>query len=77
MPNTMESTKAFPSWKHEVDQRMHFQFAITIVDAGIDDEELRKHWETELPPSDFVEWFATKYDLTSVAEWNGPLRVMC
>ena len=46
-------------WKCEVDRRMHTNYAITIVDAGIDDEELRKHWKSELSANEFVEWVAT------------------
>jgi hypothetical protein len=71
-----EYLKTFPDWKHEVDQRMHFTYAITIVDAGFDDEELQKHWDTRLPACEFVEWIARKHDLTSVAEWNGSVLSM-
>lgn len=62
--------KTSPSWKYEVDQRMHFTYAMTIVDSGFDDDELQKHWKDRLSPSEFVEWIARKFDLMSVAEWN-------
>jgi hypothetical protein len=66
--------KRFSTWKREVDRRMHAEHAITIVDAGIDDSDLRKHWETRESATEFVEWFGRKYDLTPVAEWNWGFR---
>jgi hypothetical protein len=74
MSNGNLQQPTFENWKREVDDLMHRQYAITIVDAGIDDDGLRKHWGTQSSAGDFVEWFAIKYDLTSVAEWNLSLR---
>jgi hypothetical protein len=53
---------------------MNSEYSITIIDAGIDNTELRKHWETWVCAAEFVEWFGIKYDLTSVAEWNWGFR---
>jgi hypothetical protein len=65
----------FAAWKREVDRQMHTEYAITIVDAGIEDSDLRKHWHTRVSATEFVEWFGTKYDLTPAAEWNGGFRL--
>jgi hypothetical protein len=62
--------KEFSAWKREADQQMHAEYAISIVDAGFDDGDLRKHWVTRVSAAEFVGWFGTKYDLIPVAEWN-------
>jgi len=49
---------------------MHAEYAIAIVDAGVDDSDLRQHWVTRVSATEFVDWFGTKYDLTPLAEWN-------
>jgi|tagenome__1003787_1003787.scaffolds.fasta_scaffold20290914_2 hypothetical protein len=67
-------SKKFSIWKCEVDRLMHSEYAITIIDAGIDDTELRKHWETRMYATEFVQWFGTKYDLTPRTECNLGLR---
>lgn len=67
--NLSRSRTKFTAWKAEADQLMSSKYAISIVDAGIDDIELRKHWET-WSAAEFVEWFGVKYDLTTVLEWN-------
>lgn len=68
-------SRKFSTWRREVDHLMHSEYAITIVDAGIDDTELRKHWKTQTYATEFVKWFGVKYDLTPVAEWNWAFRV--
>lgn len=67
-------SKKFSTWRREVDHLMVSEYAITIVDAGIDDTELRKHWETRTHATEFVEWFGIKYDLTPVAGWDWGIR---
>jgi hypothetical protein len=67
-------SKKFSTWRLEVDRLLNSEYAITIVDAGIDDTVLRKHWETQVRAAEFVEWFGTKYDLTPVAKWNWGFR---
>ena len=69
------SLKRFSTWKREVDRRLHAEYAITILDAGMDVSDLRKHWATQVPAAEFVGWFGTKYDLTPVAEWNWGFRL--
>lgn len=42
---------------------MKRDYAIDTDDAGIDDEELARHFADGGRPEDFVRWFAEKYDL--------------
>lgn len=42
---------------------MKRDYAIDTDDAGIDDEELARHFADGGTPEDFVRWFAEKYDL--------------
>jgi hypothetical protein len=53
----------FAEWRLAVDQRLEEIYAITIEDAGVDDEFLRAHWEGKEPPFEFVVWYGNKYDL--------------
>lgn len=36
---------------------------IDAADAGLSDDDLIRHWQEGGEPSDFVRWFAEKYDL--------------
>jgi len=53
----------FADWRHAIDLRLDEVYAITIEDAGLDDECLKSHWNDEEPPFEFVRWFGDKYDL--------------
>jgi hypothetical protein len=67
----------FASWRRAVDQRLEEVYAITIVDAGVDDDFLRAHWEDEEPPFEFVLWYGNKYDLDPREEvWLLPDQIM-
>jgi hypothetical protein len=55
--------KPYRDWRDAVDQRLHQIYCITIEDAGIDEEYLIDHWQSNEAPFDFVEWFGNKYDL--------------
>jgi hypothetical protein len=57
--------ESFVDWRNGVDKRMFDVFVISIVDAGIDNVQLKSHWEMRQSPYEFVEWFGRKYDLTS------------
>jgi hypothetical protein len=54
---------SFDKWRAAVDRRLEEVYLITIIDAGLDDEFLRSHWEDKEPPFDFVQWYGNKYDL--------------
>lgn len=58
-----ETLFSFKDWRSAVDRRLQDVYCITIVDAGIDDKRLVNHWTSYDTPSEFVEWFGTKYDL--------------
>lgn len=72
----LSRSNKFSVWRRKVDRLMNLEYAITIVDAGIDDFDLRKHWGTRMHATEFVKWFGVKYDLTSVTEWNRSLGFM-
>jgi hypothetical protein len=63
----------YRDWRDAVDKRLHQIYCITIADAGIDEEYLIDHWQSNEASFDFVEWFGNKYDLTprSDIEWGG------
>lgn len=56
---------SFKAWRNAVDRYLHDGYCINIMDAGIDDERLARHWEANDLPKEFVEWFAVKYGLDS------------
>ncbi|MGE5564821.1 MAG: hypothetical protein ACM3YN_01505 [Parcubacteria group bacterium] len=60
----------FTVWKQEADTELRLRWAIGLNDAGISDEELRKHFQDGVHALDFVEWFARKYDLTDFSEFS-------
>jgi hypothetical protein len=49
-------------------------YAITIEDAGFDDEFLKSHWEEKEPPFEFVRWFA-KSTIWSQESQFGYIRI--
>ena len=59
----MASPDAITTWKRRVNALMKRDYAIDTDDAGIDDEELARHFADGSSPEDFVSWFAEKYDL--------------
>lgn len=60
----------FAEWRRAVDRRLKEIYAITIEDAGVDDDFLKPHWDGKEPPFEFVLWYGNKYDLDPVdAVW--------
>lgn len=53
----------FSAWLAEVDRIMKRDWCIDTADAGLSEEDILRHWRTGDAPSDFVAWFAEKYDL--------------
>ena len=51
------------AWIDEVDRLMKRDWCIGAVDAGIEEQQLIRHWRDGNKASAFVEWFADKYDL--------------
>jgi hypothetical protein len=58
--------KQYRDWRDAVDRRLHQIYCITIEDAGIDEEYLIDHWQSNEAPFEFVEWFGNKYDLDPI-----------
>lgn len=66
--------KPFQDWRDAVDRRLHQIYCITIEDAGLDEVYLMDHWRSNQAPSDFVEWYANKYDLDPISMLVPPLK---
>jgi hypothetical protein len=56
-------SKTYGDWRNAVDKRLHQIYCITIADAGVDEEYLIRHWQSNDAPLEFVEWLGNKYDL--------------
>jgi hypothetical protein len=56
----------YPDWRDAVNQRLDQIYCITIDDAGVSEEHLIDHWQSNEAPFDFVEWFGSKYDLDPI-----------
>jgi hypothetical protein len=54
---------SFAKWRTHVNDRFKNIYLVTLVDIGMDDEDLKSHWKDKEAPYEFVEWFALKYDL--------------
>lgn len=53
----------YAAWLTEVDRLMKRYWRINTTDAGLSDDELTRYWRGGNDPTDFVAWFAEKYDL--------------
>ncbi len=56
----------YRDWRDAVDKRFHQIYCITIADAGIDEEYLIDHWQSNEASFYFVEWFGNKFDLDPI-----------
>lgn len=59
----MASPLSRQSWIVAVDRLLKRDWCISVNDAGLDDEDLTRHWRDGDAPEAFVAWFAEKYDL--------------
>ena len=50
-------------WREEINRLLLRDYFIDLDIAGIEDKYLRVHYEMNQLPTEFVEWFADKYDL--------------
>ena len=71
----MESStgkKPYDEWCGEVDERLRRIYCTSLEDAGLDEDYLLRHWQSDEAPLEFVEWYGNKYDLTprSDIEWG-------
>lgn len=60
----MASPLSRQSWTVAVDRLLKRDWCVSVNDAGLDDEDLTRHWRDGGTPEAFVAWFAEKYDLT-------------
>jgi hypothetical protein len=67
------SALSFADWRRKIDELLLKNYMIDFEQAGADEEQLRRYWQADPDPEaeEFVQWFATKYDLTHVQEWGG------
>ena len=64
------SSKSFAGWLRQADSDLKARYCIDFHDAGLDERELRKYATNFPQPAEFVSWFAEKYDLTPLSDWN-------
>jgi hypothetical protein len=65
--SNMQSQKA---WSDCVNAIMKKDYAITLEDAGLSEDDIRDQFRWEPEPAEFVRWYATKYDLDHVSAWG-------
>jgi hypothetical protein len=53
----------FAPWREEADRLLFRDWFVNLQMAGIDDQLLQVHYGMDQSPSEFVDWFAAKYDL--------------
>lgn len=61
-------------WGRAVDKLLRRDWCLSVVDAGIDDEQLSRAWIDGETPEAFVAWFAEKYDLIQFDAWGPKSR---
>jgi hypothetical protein len=59
----------FAEWKRDIDRMLLGNYAIDTTNAGLDDDQLRRHWATGETAGEFVKRLALKFDLTTKVEW--------
>lgn len=59
----MNEKTSFETWFRRADQALLRTYGIDFDDAGLGEEDLRRHYAAWPDPKEFVEWFALKYDL--------------
>jgi len=57
------SQYAIKRWLFNVSRIMFQRYYIDSTDAGWDDIDVARFYETGLSPSEFIEWYAEKYSL--------------
>ncbi len=63
MTQTILGSDEMKSWKKRVDYILKRRYNLTIELAGLSDRQIADYYQPDFTPSDFVEWFAEKYDL--------------
>jgi len=60
----------FSQWCRAAESELRKTFGIDFQDAGLSPEQLESHARFLQDPSEFVLWFARKYDLTSRQQFD-------
>lgn len=53
----------FNDWKQRVEQELICNYGINFVDIGFEETQLANYFQTWPKSTEFVEWFALKFDL--------------
>ena len=51
------------NWKRRVNSLLKKKYSLDIELSGFSEEQIEGYYRPDLPPAEFVEWFAEKYDL--------------
>jgi hypothetical protein len=60
----------FGKWRQLSERELKTRYSIDFDDAGLTETDLRSLFESFKVPAEFVEWFAIKYDLTAIKEYE-------
>lgn len=63
-------SKSFAGWLRRANSDLKTRYSIDFHDAGLDERELRNYAISFPQAAEFVSWFAEKYDLTPLSDWN-------
>lgn len=53
----------YSDWKQHTEHRLKALFGIDLADIGFEEAQLIGHHRTWPEPTEFIQWFANKYDL--------------
>ena len=56
------------NWQRAVDEILRSEYAISLFDVGLSEDDVKRLSNDEPDPRAFVDWFALKYDLTSYVD---------
>jgi len=63
--------KSTEEWQIRVSTLLMRDYAVSLADVGLDREDIERYSRSEPDPRRFVEWLASKFDLTSRADVRG------
>lgn len=64
----------FDAWHRKANFLLKRDYGIDFVDAGLTELELRKYFGFGDSPEEFIEWYATKYNLDFKYEFTYCIR---
>lgn len=63
MQKRVGGTAEICNWRKRVNSLLKKNYSLTIELSGFSEEQIEDYYRPDLPPEEFVEWFAEKYDL--------------